>query len=114
MAGLRDGFKKKGGESRRMGLEAGFGMLSNQRRGENMKGKLKIVCLVMVFGFIIFGLLTVPAVHAKRTLIGYTAASGSVEAIYVEAFKKKYPDIEFKTDQSFFGSCYLETDCRKE
>jgi len=97
MTGLGDGFKKKGGESRRMGLEAGFGMLSNQMGGENMKGKLKIVCLVIGFGFITLGLLTVPPVHAKRTLIGYTAASGSVEAIYVEAFRKKYPDIEFKT-----------------
>ena len=62
-----------------------------------MKGTLRIVCLVIVFGLITICLLTGPPVHAKRTLIGYTAASGSVEAIYVEAFKKKYPDIEFKT-----------------
>jgi iron(III) transport system substrate-binding protein len=62
-----------------------------------MKVKLGVLCLVIVFGLITLGLLTVPPVHAKGTLIGYTAASGSVEAIYVEAFKKKYPDIDFKT-----------------
>jgi iron(III) transport system substrate-binding protein len=78
-------------------VSVGLKALSNQEGGKAMKGTLRIVCLVVVFGLIIIGLLTVPPVHAKRTLIGYTAASGSVEAIYVEAFKKKYPDIEFKT-----------------
>jgi iron(III) transport system substrate-binding protein len=74
-----------------------LGVLSNQVGGKAMKGTLRIVCLVIILGWITMGLFTVPPVHAKGTLIGYTAASGSVEAIYVEAFKKKYPDIEFKT-----------------
>ena len=64
-----------------------------------MKGKAGIICLgiVILLGIFFIASFDVAPAHAKRTLVGYTAASGSVEAIYVEAFKKKYPDIDFKT-----------------
>ena len=64
-----------------------------------MKAKAGIIYLgiVMLLGVFSITSFDVGPAHAKRTLVGYTAASGSVEAIYVEAFKKKYPDIDFKT-----------------
>jgi len=64
-----------------------------------MKRRLRIISLgiAVIVGFISMGLFPAVPAQAKRTLVGYTAASGSVEAIYVEAFRKKFPDIEFKT-----------------
>jgi iron(III) transport system substrate-binding protein len=62
-----------------------------------MKKEFRISYLVVFSLVICISLFFLTPAHAKGSLVGYTAASGSIEAIYVNAFKKKYPDIEIKT-----------------